>query len=245
MNMWGFNIVDLVIIAILLLSVISGMYKGLLTSALTTLGFGAAFFGARAFYPELSHAIQTNSSLMNVLAYYLGASDLFKTVGLAERAVAGAAQNGLLAQAVNDLKLSRLPDAIIKAFQANVDKQLFSGKGLDSLADYLNQTIFGAAINVISFLVLFIVAYLLVMLIVNLLNSVFHFPLLKHFDWLLGGAFGLIRGVIIVSLVLAVVPLAISVINIDVINQMIRTSQLAGYFPQEFAVADIIAKAFQ
>ena len=237
------NIVDYLILAILGLSLVAGMYKGFLASGLTTAGFVAAFFGAQALYPQLSSAVQSNASLMNVLTYYLDATSMFKTANLAERAVAGATQNGALAQAVAEL--GNLPDVIVTAFQSNVDKQAFVSMGFDTLADYLNQTILAAAINVICFLILFVVAYVLVLLIVGLLNNVFHFPLLKHLDWLLGGAFGLVRGVVVVSLVLAVVPLVTSVVNVKVIGETIEASALMRYFPSDFAIADIIVKAFQ
>lgn len=237
------NIVDLVILAILGLSLVAGMYKGFLASGLTTAGFVAAFFGARTLYPQLSSAIQSNASLMNVLTYYLDASSMFSTVGMAEKSVEGATQSGLLTQAVAELK--RLPDVILTAFQANADKRAFASMGFDTMADYLNQTIWSAVINVASFLILFIVAYVLVLLIVNLLNNVFHFPLLRHFDWLLGGVFGLVRGVVIVSLVLAVVPLVTSVVNVSVIEDTINASSLMKYFPSDFVISDVIVKAFQ
>ncbi|MEG1814015.1 MAG: CvpA family protein, partial [Clostridia bacterium] len=66
-----FNIVDVVILVVLGISLISGMYKGFLSSGLTTVGFVAAFFGAQTLYPQLSAAVQSNASLMNVLTYYL------------------------------------------------------------------------------------------------------------------------------------------------------------------------------
>ena len=236
------NIVDYVILAILGLSLVAGMYRGFLASGLTTAGFVAAFFGAQALYPQLSTALHSNQGLMDTLTYDLDASSMFTTANLAERSVVGATQNGVLAQAVADLK--NLPDAILTAFQSNVDKQVFSSLGFDTLSDYLNQTMLSAVINVVSFLLLFVVAYVLVLLIVGLINNVFHFPLLKHFDWLLGGAFGLVRGVVIVCLVLALVPLVTSVVDVAVIDQTIQSSALMGYFPKDFAIADIIAKAF-
>ncbi|MDI9505050.1 MAG: CvpA family protein [Candidatus Excrementavichristensenella sp.] len=236
------NIVDFVILTVLGLSLVAGMYKGLLASGLTTLGFGAAFFGAQRLYPQLSKAIQSNTSLMKVLEYYLDASSMFKNVTLAEQSVVGATQNGLLAQAVGEL--SSLPRTIVSAFQSNVDKQVFSALGFDTMAEYLNQTIWSAIINVASFLILFVVAFFLVTLLVNLLNNVFHFPVLKHFDWLLGGAFGLVRGIVIVSLILAVVPLITSMLNVQVIQDTLNASALMGYFPSDFAIADIIARSF-
>ncbi|MEG0986908.1 MAG: CvpA family protein [Clostridia bacterium] len=238
-----FNIVDVVILVVLGISLISGMYKGFLSSGLTTVGFVAAFFGAQTLYPQLSAAVQSNASLMNVLTYYLDAPSMFKTVGLAEQSVVGASQSGLLTQAVAELKT--LPNAILTTFQSNVDRQVFSSLDFGTLGDYLNQTILVAVINVIAFLLLFAIAYLLVLLLVNLFNNVFHFPLLKHFDWLLGGAFGLVRGGVIVALLLSVVPMALSVVNLTVLDQIVAQSQLAAYFPTDFAIADIIVKAFQ
>jgi ABC-type multidrug transport system permease subunit len=167
---------------------------------------------------------------------------MFKNVTLAEQSVVGATQNGLLAQAVGEL--SSLPRTIVSAFQSNVDKQVFSALGFDTMAEYLNQTIWSAIINVASFLILFVVAFFLVTLLVNLLNNVFHFPVLKHFDWLLGGAFGLVRGIVIVSLILAVVPLITSMLNVQVIQDTLNASALMGYFPSDFAIADIIARSF-
>ena len=52
------------------------------------------------------------------------------------------------------------------------------------------------------------------------------------------------RGVVIVCLVLALVPLVTSVVDVAVIDQTIQSSALMGYFPKDFAIADIIAKAF-
>lgn len=242
---FNLNIVDIVILAILLFSLVSGMYKGFISSGLTTVGFVAAFFGAQSFYPQLSSAIQSNSSLMNVLTYYLDASSLFKTVGLSGTNVVGATQSGLLTQAVTELKSIRIPDAIITAFQSNVDQQAFSSMGFSTFADYLNQTIWSAAINVVSFLLMFLIAYIVVLLIVNLLNNVFHFPLLSHFDWLLGGIFGVARGYVVVALILAVVPLGMSILNIDVVDKLVSESMIAAYFPKDFAVADIIVKEFR
>ncbi|MBR2572561.1 MAG: CvpA family protein [Clostridia bacterium] len=239
------NILDIVLLVILAVSVISGMYKGFLASLLATVGFAAAFFGAQSLYPQLAAAIQGNTSLMNVITYYLDASSMFKTVGLADTTVeaANAAGGRLLEQAVREL--SSLPSAMVNAFQTNVSNFRFSNLGFVKLSDYLNQTVISSAVNVVSFLVLFLVAYVVLLLVVNLLNNVFHFPLLKHFDWLLGGVFGLARGAVIAALLIAVLPMILSVIDIDIINTLMKESAVVQAFPKDFAVADIIMKAFQ
>lgn len=237
------NLIDLLILAILGISVIAGMYKGFLASGLTTGGFIAAFFGAKTLYPKLALAIQSNSSLMNILTYYLDTASMFSTKELANSSVSGAEHNGLLSKALGDI--STLPSAIRQAFQSNVGREAYSSLGFNSLSDYLNQTIWMAVINIVSFLILFIAIYLLTVLIVGLINNVLRLPLLRHFDWLIGGAFGLIRGIVIVCLILAIVPMIASVINIDMINQIMSESTLMHMFPSDFTISDIIANTFK
>ncbi|MDO4549138.1 MAG: CvpA family protein, partial [Clostridia bacterium] len=234
------NIIDIVILVCIGISLISGMYRGFLASGLTTVGFFGAFFGAQSFYPRLATAIRSNSSLMNVFTYYLDAESLFSTVGLSNAPVETAAQTGTLSRAVSEL--SGLPNSIITALQSNISRQTFESMGYTTIGDYLNQTILIAVVNVVSFIVLFIVAYIVLQLIVNLLNNVFHFPLLKHFDWALGGIFGLVRGYVIVALILAVIPMAMSIIDLTIVDELISQSALAGFFPDDFVIGSIILR---
>lgn len=239
------GVLDIALLIILGISVISGMYKGFLSSALSIVGFAAAFFGAQHFYPQLASVILSNTSFTNVITYYLDASSLFKTVGLADVAanVANSSGGELLQKAVSEL--TALPLTMRNAFQSNVSNLRFDALGLKSLSEYLNQTVITSAVNVISFILLFVIAYIVMTLIINLLNNVFRFPLLKHFDWLLGGVFGLARGVVIAAMIVAVLPMVFSIINVDTANTLIAESQIAQMLPKDFAVGDIIMRAFR
>lgn len=236
------NLVDIIIVVVLLFSLIAGMYKGFIASGLSALGFVAAWFGAMYLFPFLANSLEGNASLMGVLSYYLDADSLFKLPAVANTLVSDALKNGQLTQALADL---HLPVILKNAFQTNVASQQFAGIGLHTLTEYLNQTIISSLINVLSFLVMFIVSYTLVVLFINLLNAVFRFPLLRHLDGILGGIFGLARGVVVVMLILATVPLLESMIQIDIVEKAIAQSTIAQYFPQDFAIPDIIRRAFQ
>lgn len=237
------NIVDVILYAILLLSVVSGMYKGFIASGLATVGFGAAWYGAMNLFPKLSAMVLGNQSIMNALDYYLDIGSFFKTGSLAAATVDQALSGGnaLLNQAIQELNL---PSLIETAFQNNVAGRKFSELGLTTLSGYLGQTIWMAVINVASFLILFAICYVVVLLVVNLLNNVFRFPLLKHLDWLLGGAFGLVRGAFVVALLLGVAPLLLSMVPLKAVTDLLSTSQLAGFFPDNFAIPTIISMAF-
>jgi uncharacterized membrane protein required for colicin V production len=240
------NMVDVILYAILALSVISGMYKGFITSGLAMVGFGAAWFGALNLFPKVADLALSNKAFMSMLSYYLDPSSLFKTASLASTPVAQAVSttgtgSSLLNQALQELNL---PSVIESAFKNNVSNQLFANLNLSTLADYLGQTIWVAAINVLAFLLIFAVCYLVVLLVVNLLNNVFRFPLLKHLDWLFGGAFGLARGVFVVMLLLGVAPLILSMLPFKEVQTLLDASTLARQLPSNFAISTIISMAF-
>ena len=242
----SFNIIDMLILAILALSLVSGMYKGFIASGLTAVGCAAAFFGSMQLYPQLANTIQSNSSLMSTLLYYVDASAMFPSPAIADLSIAQVVAdsgNTLLNSALDGLNL---PSAIERVFASNVTGQVFAGlENVTTLGDYLGQTVLGAAINVLSFLVVFAVAYIVVLLLVNLLNNLFRFPLLRHLDWLLGGVFGLARGYFVLMLLLAVLPMVLSVVNLQVVNDIVAQSQYMAYFPQNFAIPEIIQSAFK
>ena len=240
------NIVDIILYSILALSIISGMYKGFITSGLAMVGFGAAWFGALNLFPKVAELALNNKYLMGALSYYLDASSLFKTASLATTPVASLVSgtgtgSNVLNQALTELNL---PGVIESAFKNNVSNQLFANINLTTLADYLGQTIWVAAINVLAFLLIFAVCYLVVLLVVNLLNNVFRFPLLRHLDWLLGGVFGLARGILVVALLLGVAPLILQMLPFKEVSTILDASTLAQRLPSNFAVSTIISMAF-
>ena len=234
------NIFDIIILAILGISLISGMYKGFLGSSLTIIGFIAAWFGAMHFYPQLSIAVQSNENVMNMLRYYLDASSFFPNAAAGQQ-LAGAISQTELAQIASAL---HLPEILTQAFQSNVLSQVYSSLNLSTLTDYLSQTICGAAVNVLSFLAMFTVSYVVVLLVVNLLNHVFRFPVLRHLDWLLGGLFGLVRGSVIVALIFSVVPLVMSMVPLEIADDLINGSVFYGLFSQNNILADLMKSVF-
>ena len=246
------NIVDILIVAVIGLSIISGMYKGFISSMLAAIGFVGAWFGAMVLYPQLAHVVLSNNTLMDMLKYYLDVGNMFKTTLLGDTPVSSIVGDAaVLNSAISEL--TTLPKVITDVFRLNVTEQLFSSRieggvtvpWLHTFSDYLNQTIWASAINVLSFIILFIVLYILASLVVNLLNNVFHFPVLRHLDWVLGGAFGAARGYVIMLLILAVVPMVLTVVNLDEIDAIFASSQFMQYFPNDFAIPDIVRRAFE
>ena len=232
------NIVDIIILAILGLSLFSGMYKGFITSTLALVGFCGAWIASLASYQYLVKAVTANESLMKFFTGLVGSLDIFKTTSLANMPVANATAANI-DQAVSEISIP----LIDKLFRNNVVGQIFANEGLSTMNDYLTQTLMTTALNIICFLLMFIVIYAAVLLIVNLLNNVFRFPALRHLDWLLGGVFGLVRGLVIVMLIFAVVPTiasALSSMKITLLTDLINESRIGKIFQESNLVANTL-----
>lgn len=222
------NLLDIIILAILSFYLISGMYRGSITSFLTTAGFVAAWFGAARLYPQVAQLALSNQTLMAVLNQYLEPQSFFASHAQAMTTVAEVISGGETAIQKAIGALSGNLSVIAKAFEANVRSQVFQNLGISTLSDYLDQTIWQAVFNVGAFLLCFAALYALVCLVVNLLDSVISFPLIRGIDWLVGGALGLVRGLVICILIVNLLPAVAQVVSPEFATDIIKNSTLAA-----------------
>ena len=226
------NLLDITIIVILAFYLISGMYRGFITSLLGTVGFVGAWFGAQQLYPRVAKLALSNQTLMAVLNQYLEPETFFESHSQAVSTVSEVIAGGEAAiQSAVGAVSSKL-SVISKAFEANVRAQMFQRLGINTLADYLDQTIWQAVFNVGAFILCFVALYVLACLVVNLLDHVISFPLVRGFDWLLGGIFGIARGLVMVVLVLCLLPAVVEIVSPDFAESLRTGSVLYTYVTQ-------------
>ena len=75
--------------------------------------------------------------------------------------------------------------------------------------------------------------YIVINLVVNLLDHVINFPVLRGVDWLLGGVLGLLKATVVVALVLAILPSVAGSIVPELTEKLMSGSALIG-FAQKF-----------
>lgn len=222
------NVMDIAILAILAVSVIAGMYRGFLASGLHTAGFIGAWFAAKMTYAKLATAVLSNRALMGVLSNYLEPESFFSSPAVASMSVADAITSGQLETIANSVA-AKMP-FIRDAFVQNVQSFAFTNLNISTLRDYLDQTVWTGLFNVISFLLIFALSYAVISLVINLFNHVFNFPALRFFDRILGGAFGLIRGAVVVVLALTLLPMVLNMFMPDLMAQLAAESKLTAIF---------------
>lgn len=205
------NILDILILAILAFSLFAGMYKGFLSSLLATAGLVGAWFGAQSVYQRVADIALSNRSLMAALTNYLEPETFFASG--ANTAVSSLGGNSAqIRQVADDLMnhisesefVQKVLEPLRSAFENNMIAQSFQGINLNTVSEYFGQTLWEGIFHVLAFVLSFVVIYCLILLVVNLLDHVFNFPVLKAADWLVGGLFGLLRGAACVIILLAI-----------------------------------------
>ena len=218
------NIVDIVILAILGLSVLVGLYRGFISSVASMggciLSLGLSFW----LSPKLASAIQNNPEILKTLASYTDAA-----TKLGDQALAGSSVTSLTDTGITEIlnKVS-LPAPLSTLLQNNLKNQVF-GAAAD-VGTYVSQTIVGAILNVICFIVCFLLLLLVIHFVINFLKVVFKFPVLKQLNAIAGGAFGLLRGVLLCFVAFALLPLVQTLLPMQEISQLVEASALAPLF---------------
>ena len=166
------NIVDIVIIAILGLSVLVGLYRGFISSVASMggclLSLGLSFW----LSPKLAGVIQNNPEVLKTLVSYTDAATKLGDQALASTSVTGLTQNTI----TDILSKVSLPAPLNTLLRSNLENKVF---GLTAdVGTYVSQTIVGAILNVICFIVCFLVLLLVIHFIINFLKVVFKFPVL-------------------------------------------------------------------
>lgn len=224
------NIVDYVIIGLLGVSVLFGLYRGFIASVLNTGGCLVSFFAAFKFGPQLAALVQGNATLQDTLGHYTDISSRLGDLDLALTNVQDLVRKG--GQAIHDVVAKvGLPKPLAALLESNLVNQAYSGSvNVNTVQDYISQTILTACINILCFLICFGVVYLVISIVVAMLKAIFKFPVLKQLDSLAGGAFGLLRGLLICYILMAVIPLVQTMLPINMVNELIDESQLAHWF---------------
>lgn len=228
------NIIDILILIIIGVSVIFGMHRGFISGVLSV----AALIGAAALAlvtsGDLAAWLKGNETLVETLMYYTDAGSRVSNLDLSLMNVSLVTE-GTLAQI---LQSANLPAAFESAFITAVEAASASmTASAMTIAELLSQTIVNVSISILSFLICFFLAYLAATFVIHLINYVFELPVLRHLDALIGGVFGLVRGVLLVFILFALIPIVLAVAPVEMIEDMIAASRLAPMFDSQLILS--------
>lgn len=219
--------VDLVILLILAIALLAGYYRGVVYSAIN-LGVSLLSFAlALLLCTSLSGVVQKRQNLYEMMLYYFEGYEYINKTSV-ELVHVSASQIGDKELAVV-VRNANMPSPFDRAITNNVKKQVYESRGIYSLGDYFNQTIVDTVLNILSFLLLFLIFRLLLGFVLRLIDfGAAGLPRLKQFDVPLACGIGLLHGIFLVFILFMLVPLMLVVV--PRLSQFIDDSLLGGFF---------------
>lgn len=231
------NIIDIAILIILGASIIYGFYRGFVHTILSVACCLISLVVAFSYGPKLANTIINSKGVTSTLITYTDAVARVGDYSLASTPVDQLSED-VISQVVQSVSL---PSSIANILQNNLRSRTFDNIGLSTVNDYVSNTVVAVAVNALCFIACFALCYLVLSVIVSLIQHVFQLPILKQLDWLAGGAFGLIRGALLLYVLFLLMPILSTIIPLDSFNELLAQSTLAPIFQSDGFFARVIA----
>lgn len=215
------NIIDLLLLAVIFISIALAVYRGFLASFLGLLVCLASLLFAFLASPQLAKLLGNSQSVANLLATYTDAGSLIGDYSLSVIPVA--ALNTSILETV--MKNVTLPPLIQDILRQNLLTSAFSGSA-NTVNEYVTSTIVTVLLQAGSFMLCYFACFLALHVVINLVDHVFYFPVLRHFDWAMAAVMGLLRGIAVLWVLLLAVPVIRIVIPFDLLEQYLSQSKL-------------------
>jgi len=216
------NYIDLLILVITIFSVTSGYKKGFLKTITGLFSIVLSLILAMTLYPLAANIIK-NTPVYDVV-YENTASVIYEPdthTGQVSEFGAG--------------KLN-LPRDFTDSLQNQIDNTT------GSVRKTIANTVATAAVKIVSMLLVFLFARLLLFLITSLAGVIKKLPIIGWGDSLLGALFGLFRGMLVVYILLAVVTLFTSASYDGKISRTIKQSEFAKVMYHHNVLLDFLYK---
>lgn len=217
------GLMDIIILIVIGLNGLLGLKKGLILSVFNLVGFILAIYIAKMYYPVASKFIINNPNFIAKVKDYVS--------GRVNTIADGVSKSNGMDSIVDAFKL---PKPINEGIINNSSTIIETGKA--NIANSL--TVF--FINILSMVIIFLIARLIIHLLVMLLNSIAQLPVLKQFNSTTGLVFGILKGVLVVYIAFAILTPIISMYPDGNIAEYTYQSTLGQFFYKKNIIINFI-----
>ena len=201
-------LIDLIVIGILLVSTYIGYKKGLIGVAFKILSFIIAVIITLILFKPISNYIINHTNIAQTLENTI-------TEKLANVKI----ENGEISK-----DETNLPNVVINYINKGIDNTINQTKDniIKTVAENLSHTI----IELVVIIGLFIITRLLLIFAKTMLEAVAQIPLVKQFNEVGGIAYGILKGILIIYVILAIISVVVPMLENKTILEVINSSIL-------------------
>lgn len=205
------NILDLIVILILAYFIITGYFKGLISSILEIGIFIMSIVIFRILYPLISNLL-LNTALYENFKNWFGSK-------LGEYGIS-AASNTLVEFGVP----SFLREKIVGFMNSNTILDSFVGNAID----YISTLFFNIIVAIITFIIVIIIVSILGVFMAKYLKLLAKFPIIKQVNKIGGVLIGGFIGILLLWFIGIFILILVLFPKFDSLNDLIETSKIAG-----------------
>ena len=220
------NLVSLFLLILISFTMLEGIYRGFMHSIINLGAFFLSIITSFIFSPLISSAVRANDRIFSFMLYYTEGAEkiaVFKDTSLPVATMSADKLQNIIAQ-------SNLTEPFGTLIHQNVTSSAFSSEGLTTIGEYYNMTIVCTVLNILSFLLMFLAAYIIYTFVLGMVNYTIKFPELRQYDRFSGASFGIIRGFMICFLIIMIVPVIFLLLPVDQISDYFYASKLGVFF---------------
>ena len=224
------NILDIAIVVLFILFLLAGWYRGFLSTVLSLGAYLLSCILALVFMPMLSGNIKGNADLYNTMLYYTEGAEYVTAVNVE---LSRLPISELSAEELTGvMQAAQVPSPIGQRIAENIAKESFVSSGVTTLGEYFNQTIVCVFINILSFLLQFVVIRAVFSFIIHGIDFARKgYPVLHTADGIIASGAGLLRGFLAMFLLFTAVPIFLVVLP-EFVLPYIEESVLGEFFYQ-------------
>lgn len=204
--------IDLIVIGILLLSTFLGYKKGLIGVAFKILSFIIAIIITLILFKPISNYIVNNTKLSQTIENTI-----------IEKLSSEKIEEGKIKQ-----EESNLPNVVVNYINEGIDNAVNETK--DNIIKTVAHNLTGTAIDLIVMIGIFIITRLLLLFAKAILEAVSEIPIIKQFNETGGIIYGILRGMLVIYVILAIISLILPMLEktaiLRIINSTILTKML-------------------
>lgn len=235
----GMSYLNIFLIFLICIYVVQGFHKGFLVSMGNTVGMALSWGVGYLFSPLLSQTL-ANGSFYSFLRYFTEGSSRLKDQALGNLTVSTLSPREI----DNIVSSASLPPPFDSLVKQNMEGLAFSGQpDITKVGQYFDYTVANVVVNIVSFLIIYLIARVIIALMINTVNFASPLPILKHCDGLAGGGVGLLRGFMGMFALTMLIPVILvsAPANIDIFTNIVAGSPIATYFYEHNFLLDFIS----
>lgn len=213
-----------------------GWYKGFLNTIFNIISFFFSWLAAFLFHRPISNWFISLPDMQKNLLYFTAGTEKFSDMTIANVDAAT-----LSSERIHDIiSTSNIPPQIANSLEYNILNQTFADQGIYTMGEYFNQTFINYSVNLICFLLIYLVLRIIFSFLIELADKTFVFPVLKKADSPIAALFGIIHGFMICTVIFSVVLIVLTVLDVEFIQDQLNASWLANFFYSKNIISGVL-----